>query len=135
MPPKYKGEEPQRANSLEGSAMDQLRAIVRQADAWCEAQLLELDIAVAADSVEKLLQEIEYTLVLEYQIARERGQTPFAGIAHKTPKEYRLWWEAGTSTAVEHELHVPAEVIDALAIALHSHRKPTVVIQRYAHAA
>lgn len=113
--------------------MNRLRAIVRQVGDSYEAQLLELDIAVAAKSEGGLLREIENALILDYQIARERGQTPFAGLVHKTPNGYLVWWEE--DGAKEHQLHLPEDVVDALAIALHTPGKPVFALQRYAQAA
>lgn len=123
--------------TCEVRAVNHLRAIIRSSsDAkWFEAQLLELDIAVAAESKEAVFREIEYALVLEYQIARERVQTPFARlVCSKTPHSFHSLW-AGADSYTPRSLNIPDEVWDALAIALHTPKRPVFAVQQYAMAA
>lgn len=119
--------------------MNPLRAIIRQTEErWFEALLLELDIAVAATSVEDVVVQIERALILEYQVARELGQTPFACAVRSVPQELEryLWTSKGNK---QYPLDLPDEVVDALAIALHSlapaKQPPAIAVTRYALAA
>lgn len=116
-----------------------LRAIARNVGGLIEAQLLELDIAVSASNVDDLVREIEHAIIAEYMIAREHGFTPFAAIAHRTPEHFKAWWPVaaaeGDRSLTTRDLNLPDEVMDALAIALHTPGRPSVIVGQYALAA
>lgn len=111
--------------------MDQLRAIVRRSEErWFEAQLLELDIAVSADSFEGIIRELQHAIIVEYQVAKELGHTPFANVVvDEPPAELARWWMAG-SKGNSREVALPAVVFDALKIALHAPKQPVFVVQQ-----
>lgn len=119
--------------------MKSLRAIVRKSgeEQFFEAQLLELDIAVASTTLEGLYKELECAIVMEYHIAKDLNQTPFAQSVRTTPHKFAAWWES-VETDAKHTrvMSLPNEVYDALAIALHSpNLRPPLTIQEYAKAA
>lgn len=116
--------------------MNQLRAIVQASsnkDFW-QAQLLELDVAVSASSFDEIVREIEYALILEYRIARERNQTPFANLVRGLPFDLHSAFDNGPNRQTR-ELDLPDEVMDALSIALHTPKKQTFSVQPYTMAA
>lgn len=120
--------------------MNLLRAIVRSGTdgKWFEAQLLELDIAVTAASMDDVFAEIEHAIVMEYHVSRQVGRTPFAAIAKGAPHTFKTLWIdiAETDPAIKtRELRLPDEVLEALAIALHSPNRPVLKAQRFALAA
>lgn len=99
--------------------MNLLRALVRtggEGGVW-EAQLLELDIAVAAPTQDALFDEIAYALTAEYTLAVERGQTPFINIVKCTPQAFHDGF-AMAGTPKLRQIALSDEVIRALSIAL-----------------
>lgn len=99
-----------------------LSAIVSQCEHGLEAQLLEIDIAVRADTMEGLLSELAYVITVEYRIAKERGKTPFGRI-EEAPQEYWDMWkllEASGDISQTSTLNLSDDVREALAIALHT---------------
>ena len=100
--------------------MNTLRALVRSSeDGGCEAQLLELDIAVHAANEDALLRQLEYILTAEYTLAMEAGLTPFANMVKATPQAFHDGWEASGLPKVR-PINLGTEVVQALAIALHT---------------
>lgn len=114
-----------------------LRAVIRQIDGRVEAQLLELDIAVCAESEVEAIKQISYQLSLQYRIARERNQTPFAALVGRTPAHFADWWGGAVEAdrTKEHSIDLPDEVLDALAIALHRSKSAVFATATYALAA
>lgn len=103
-----------RANEL-----DTLHAVVvERANGLFEAQLIELDLAVSADSEQGLIEELEYAIELEYRIAKDHNKTPFANLfmapdrfhEGREPADFDDWGV----------IKLPAEVAEALAVALHT---------------
>lgn len=92
-----------------------------------EAQVLELNIVAVADSIQGVVREIEYLLVLAYHAARDNGLTPFANIVRNGPSPQEFKWNAWKDHAEDHEMHLPQEVRDALQIALRSNKPPVIV--------
>ena len=117
--------------------MAPLRALVRQTNGIYEAELVELDLCVSSTSEDGLFGAIEYALCLTYQIARERGETPFARITGMaSPKVAAQWnWISQSQPAKTRPISLPEEVADALAIALHAAKPENVSGLSYAIAA
>lgn len=115
--------------------MQQLRALIRRSGDLFEARLLELDIAVCADSEDGIMREIEYAISLEYQVARDLGLTPFANLVRRDSSLADLWSQAQGS-AKESAISLHPQVLDALLIAIHAPaRQPKVEFREYAVAA
>ncbi len=95
-----------------------LRALVASMGGGYEARLLDLDIAVRADSEEQILREIEHALVVTYEIARDLGETPFVSVLRHSPRDER-WHEKGARVG---SIELPQEVAEALAAVLHRPR-------------
>lgn len=64
--------------------------LIENDDGWWTAQCLEHDIATQAKTQEKLIYEIERTLVSQITLALTRGAKPFAGI----PRAPQKYWDA-----------------------------------------
>ncbi len=97
-----------------------LRAVTTESrDGWMEAQLLDLDLAIRARTMDGVLAEIEHAIVVLYLAAKKLGTTPFA-TTPQAPKQFREAWKqaiggAGSQVGV---INLPAEVGEALATAL-----------------
>lgn len=103
--------------------MNTLRAVIIPSsdETFFEAQLLELDIAVSAPSVEELFSEIEHALIMEYHLANQYGNVPFASFVNRVPQKYeKMWGSVGDDPVGVRGLNIPDEVAEALASALHS---------------
>jgi hypothetical protein len=113
-----------------------LRAMFREFDGLIEAQLIDLDIAVSAESIDAVVKKIEYALQLEYQIACENESTPFCNLVHRVPASFASGWGEAKQTETR-EITLPEEVMFALAIALHTPnpKRRVFAAQRYAVAA
>jgi hypothetical protein len=100
-----------------------LRILVETSDdGWLEAQMLELDIAVAAQDHEQLLAELQHAIESHYHIARHLKRTPFVNQT-AVPEEFeRKWNDAGASPMGA--LFIAEEIVDALAAVL---RAPTPI--------
>jgi hypothetical protein len=103
-----------------------LRALLSEgADGSIQAQLLELDIAVRADSLDGVLREFEHAIIVLYQAARKDGATPFA-TTREAPARFRRKWESlngnGAAAPTEGRINLPPEIADALAIRLRADR-------------
>jgi len=117
--------------------MKPLRVLIHRAsEDWFEAQLLDLDIAVASATEDGLFRELEHALELEYRIARRRGETPFASIAGATPPHFEAYWNTAADAipdeAGQRALNVSPDAQDALAIALHSKGGLTIQVRKTA---
>lgn len=103
--------------------MNTLRAVIFSSkdESFFEAQLLELNIAVSATSVESLFSEIEHALIMEYHLANRYGNVPFASFVGRVPPKYEAMWRSVDDDSVPgRELVIPEEVSEALATALHT---------------
>jgi len=111
----------QRANGK--PAMNTLRAVIMSSgdDSFFEAQLLELDIAVSASSVDDLFAEIEHALILEYHLANRYGTVPFSSFVNRVPPKYEeMWGSVADDPIGVRSLNIPDEVAEALANVLHT---------------
>jgi hypothetical protein len=118
--------------------MNPLRAIVRssQDGTFFEAQLLELNLAVSALSMDGVVSEIEHALVMEYFAAKHFGKVPFASLVREAPHSLQMWWMAEQeSPGGLRKLCAPEEVLNALAEALHTPSPPLLATQKYSFAA
>lgn len=100
----------------------QLRAIATERDDGIEVQLLELDLAVRAASVDEIADALSYAIDLEYEIAKKVGLTPFVSI-DPAPHHFERMWESAATPAESRHLHLRPEVCQALSIALRA-KKP-----------
>jgi len=100
----------------------QLRAVVASRSGGVEAQLLEIDIAARAESVDGLLKEIAHALVVTYDIAAEAGEAPFFDIK-PAPADFHARFENNKGGSKVEYINLPDQVAVALATALHA-RKP-----------
>jgi len=103
--------------------MNTLRAVIMSSgnDSFFEAQLLELDIAVSASSVDDLFAEIEHALILEYHLANRYGNIPFSSFANRVPPKYEQMWASVADDPIGvRSLNIPDEVAAALANVLHT---------------
>jgi len=106
--------------------MNTLRAIIIPSggESFYQAQLLELDIAVSAMSVDELFAEIEHSLILEYHLANRHGTVPFASFVNCVPPKFEeLWKSVGADSTGVRSLDIPDKVADALSNVLHTGNK------------
>jgi hypothetical protein len=96
-----------------------LRALLTGRDGYIEAQILELDIAVRASSLEGVLEEFQHAIIVLYRAARKLGVTPFVNIP-TAPSEFWDRWKDRDGKHADHagDISLPEEVADALATAL-----------------
>lgn len=111
-----------------------LCAIVRDdGSGLLQARLLELDIAVASDSIDGIIEEIRHALIVEHMLAGEQGRTPFVPILtsprHSDP-DFR-----SAPKSENRKVDLPAEVEHDLAIALRRRKLGPVVITTLSKAA
>lgn len=101
--------------------MNTLRAVIIPSsdESFFEAQLLELDIAVSAASVDELFSEIEHALIMEFHLANRYGTVPFSSFVNRVPPRYEeMWASVGDDPIGVRGLNIPDEVAEALASAL-----------------
>ena len=70
-----------------------IRAVLFHEAGWWCAQCLEYDIATQARTIPELKDELEHILSIQVELARERGQEPFA-IFPKAPERYFQMYDA-----------------------------------------
>lgn len=99
-----------------------IHAIVREEDGLLAARVVELNIAVCADSEPHLLEEIAHAIQSHYGWAIQEGLTPFADI-YRQPSDTSA---AGIGHRELGEIKLPKEVAMALAIAIHA-KRPTAL--------
>lgn len=98
--------------------MNTLRAVIIPSsnENFFQAQLLELDIAVSASSVDELFAEIEHVLMLEYHLANRYGTVPFSSFVNRVPPTFEeMWKSVGDDSMGVRTLDIPDEVVEALA--------------------
>jgi len=101
--------------------MNTLRAVIipSRSGSFFEAQLLELDIAVSAMSVDELFSEIEHALIMEFHLANKYGNVPFSAFLNRVPAEFeKMWASVGDDPIGVRDLNIPDDVAKALASAL-----------------
>ena len=101
--------------------MNTLRAVIIPScgESFFEAQLLELDIAVSATSVDELFLEIEHALIMEFHLANQYGTVPFSSFLNPVPEKFeKMWASVGDDPIGVRGLNIPSEVAEALARAL-----------------
>ncbi len=106
--------------------MNTLRAVIipSKDESLFEAQLLELNIAVSAQSVDDLFAEIEHALIMEYHLANRYGTVPFESFVGRASLKFeKLWRSVSDDSVAGRELDIPEEVAEALAKALHTGNK------------
>lgn len=96
--------------------MTLLRATVRTSPDWLEMKLLDIRIVADGPTEEAVLEELEYRLVAEYELALHYGETPFMNLIDPNcPEEVsRAWEDDGKKFR---SLDLPNEVRAALAAA------------------
>ena len=103
--------------------MNTLRAIVSlRDDGTYLAEMLDLEVFVFASSENEVASAFERALIMEYSVARRLGQSPFESVIRKNPARPDVRWVASRANSAA--LHLPDEVYDALAKALHSPGRP-----------
>lgn len=118
--------------------MTELRAIVQSAsENVLEARLLGVQIAVTSDSMDGIVEELEWAIAAEYQIAKELGYTPFVNCVDRiSSKSDESEWRSldGPNTETR-TLNLPECVWDALAAAMGSPKRPTLSVKSFNMAA
>jgi hypothetical protein len=98
----------------------QLRVMVRDnGDGTLEGQMIDLDIAARATSEDELVREFEYAILMEYRIAREFGRTPFLNLITSELPVFAASWRDEDASEMG-RVNLPPEVMDALAMVLHT---------------
>ncbi len=115
--------------------MNTLRAVIDSSDdeSFFEAQLLELDIAVSARSMEQLIAEVEHALIMEFHLANLYRIPPFSSVIQPVPKHLENRWsssDGGRTTSWD--LHIPDVVAESLASALQAGNHQLQVQVHYA---
>lgn len=88
-----------------------------------EAQLLELDIVVAAKDQDGLIRELQHAIEAHYHIARAQRRTPFIQLIDTVPQHLRDSWDDANAQSIG-SLFLDEEIADALASVL---RAPTPI--------
>lgn len=80
------------ATSHDDGDLEQLRVVVYRDGDMYIAQCLEMDIATQARDLDTLLERLDLTIDAECASSKERGESPFKGIA-PAPNYFHGLWE------------------------------------------
>ena len=78
---------------------------------WWEIQLLDLEIVADGKNEQEMLDELEYRLTVEYQLAVKNQETPFVKLIKGDPEKISTWVQGDKKLR---QLKLPAEVSQAL---------------------